>query len=100
MRISQFNKLVHHRSYLASQFLRRHRTVIILGAFVFWTAMLAKMGYFRKLASFGGTGFFSRTQFSVFVTGLFLAYESFRLYQRHKLLDDYARTRGKIEQFE
>ena len=52
MGLSEINTQVYRCSYLASEFLHRHRTVIILGAFVFWTATLAKGGYFRE---FDGT---------------------------------------------
>lgn len=52
MRISEINRQIDRGSYLASEFLHRHRTVVILGAFVFWSAMLAKGGYFRE---FDGT---------------------------------------------
>ena len=48
MRISQFNKEIYRRSYRASVFLREHRTVVILGAFVFWTAALASLGFFAE----------------------------------------------------
>jgi len=41
---------------LASQFLRRHRTVIIVGAFVFWSAMLAMVGFFDEFGK-SSTGF-------------------------------------------
>jgi len=43
MRISEFNKQVYRRSYLASEFLRRHRTAIIISAFVFWSAIFVLM---------------------------------------------------------
>jgi len=48
LRISEVNKQVYRRSYLASEFLQRHRIAIIVGAFVFWTAMLAKVGFFQE----------------------------------------------------
>jgi hypothetical protein len=47
MNLSQFSQHVYRHSYRASQFLRRHRFAIILGAFAFWTAMLWALGYFR-----------------------------------------------------
>lgn len=74
MNLFQFNQEVYRRSYKASEFLRHHRTLIILGAFVFWAAMLAAMGYFRE---FGQTdtwflvfGFFWMTIPMSFVTYL------------------------------
>ena len=59
MNLSQFNQEVYRRSYRASQILRRHRALIMLGAFVFWTAMLATMGYFHKFGQ-------ANTQFMLF----------------------------------
>jgi len=48
MRIFEINRQVYRSSYLASEFLHRHRTAIILGAFVFWTAILAMTGFFKE----------------------------------------------------
>ena len=48
MSISQFNEDIYRRSHKASQAMQRHRAAIILGAFVFWTAMLAVLGFFRE----------------------------------------------------
>jgi hypothetical protein len=48
MKRSQFNQDVYRRSYKASEFVRRHRTLIVSGAFVFWAALLAVMGYFHE----------------------------------------------------
>ena len=56
MPISNFNKSIYRSAYLASEFLHLHRTVIILGAFVFWTAVLAANGYFQEFGE-GNTGF-------------------------------------------
>ena len=56
MRISPFNEEIYRRSYRASQSLRQHRTIIILGAFVFWAAMLAVLGYFQEFGQIH-TGF-------------------------------------------
>lgn len=39
MRMSRLNTLIYCRSYSASQFLRRHRTAIIVVGFVFWSAI-------------------------------------------------------------
>jgi hypothetical protein len=56
MHFSQFNQEIYRCSYRASQFLHQHRTAIILGAFIFWTAMLARLGYFAEFGQ-GNTGF-------------------------------------------
>ena len=48
MSTSRFNERIYHRLHKASNSLRQHRTVIILGAFIFWTAMLGSLGYFRE----------------------------------------------------
>ncbi len=56
MRISQFNNDIYRRSFRASQYLRQHRTGIILGAFVFWTAVLASLGFFGEFGQ-ANTGF-------------------------------------------
>ena len=48
MQFSQSSHDIYRRSYRASQVLRRHRTPIILGAFIFWTALLTATGYFRE----------------------------------------------------
>jgi len=56
MRISEINRRVYRSSYLASEFLYRHQTKIILGAFAFWTAMLAKIGFFQEFGE-TNTGF-------------------------------------------
>lgn len=56
MRIFEFNNQVYRRSYLASQFLLRHRARVIIGAFVFWTMMLATLGFFQEFGE-TNTGF-------------------------------------------
>ena len=48
MRISETSRQIYRGSYLASEFLYRHRTAIILGAFVFWTALLVVAGFFQE----------------------------------------------------
>ena len=48
MKLSQFIQEVYRRAYNASDLLRQHRTLIILGAFVFWAATLVAMGYFNE----------------------------------------------------
>ena len=47
MRPSVIFSNINRNFYLASEFLHRHRVIVILGAFVFWTVMLAKLGYFQ-----------------------------------------------------
>lgn len=56
MRLSQFTNEIYRRSYRASQFLRQHRAIIIFGAFVFWTAVLAASGYYQEISQ-TNTGF-------------------------------------------
>ena len=46
---SRFNEGIYRASYAASEFLRRHRTTVILGAFVFWSLLLVVYGYFDEL---------------------------------------------------
>ena len=46
---SQLNERIYRASYRASEFLRRHRTTVILGAFVFWASLLIVYGYFDEL---------------------------------------------------
>ncbi len=48
MRFSELNKRVYRGSYLASEFLCRHRVMIIIGAFVFWTATAVNQGFFQE----------------------------------------------------
>ena len=49
LRIPQFNERIYRASYGASEFLRRHRTTVILAAFVFWSSLLIVYGYFDEL---------------------------------------------------
>lgn len=39
---------IQYRSHQASFFLQRHRTIIILGAFLLWTSTFMKLGYFGE----------------------------------------------------
>lgn len=49
MRISEVDRKIFRNAYLASEFLRRHRIAVILGAFVFWTGLLASAGFFQDI---------------------------------------------------
>lgn len=56
MRNAQFNSEMNARLYRAGEFLRQHRTLIILAAFVVFTTALASLGYFSEI-SHESTGF-------------------------------------------
>ena len=48
MHKSRLTKRIYRNSYRASEYLRRHRTAVISGAFVFWTGVLIVYGYFDE----------------------------------------------------
>ena len=48
MQIGDLNKRLYGRLYAASEFLLRHRTACILGAFIFWAIILLATGYFDE----------------------------------------------------
>lgn len=43
-----FNNRLYGRMYSASEFLRRHRTKCIFGAFIVWSVILIAAGYFDE----------------------------------------------------
>jgi len=48
METSELNNHVYGRLYSASEFLLRHRTAFILGAFIVWAMTLVAAGYFDE----------------------------------------------------
>ena len=65
MKFLELSEETYRRSFGASEFLRQHRTTVIAGAFVFWSAMLAASGFFDDLDEtntwFMALGFFWMT---------------------------------------